>query len=237
MGLNTEIAGTWVAFGLTLMVFSYLIKEIPLFQAIYRVAAYLFIGVSLGYGAVVAWHSVLVPRLLTPLEGREWWYLVPVVLCLLLLVRISRGWRGVSSVTIAFVFGVGVALALGGAIAGTLVPQVKATFLSLNPAHYQAVAAQEGDVPLYHALNALLVVIGTVSALFYFHFTAESGWRRGWLLNARRWILDLSTGLGKVFIMFALGALFATSAVAFISLLVDRVRFIVETVWSHLPAP
>ena len=40
---------------LTLLVFSYLIGDNPLF----RIAIYLFIGVSSGYAASVVWHSVL----------------------------------------------------------------------------------------------------------------------------------------------------------------------------------
>ena len=42
------------------MVFSYLIGDNPLF----RIAVYLFIGVSSGYAATVVWHHVLVPKLL-----------------------------------------------------------------------------------------------------------------------------------------------------------------------------
>ena len=77
--------GTLVAFVLTLMVYCYLGKDIPFLHALYRVAAYILIGAALGYGAIVAWHSVLVPRLILRLEGGQWWYLVPLVFCLLLL--------------------------------------------------------------------------------------------------------------------------------------------------------
>jgi hypothetical protein len=56
--------GTLVALVLTVMVYCYLGKEIPIFHSIYRIAAYVFVGVALGYGAVMAWHGVLAPRLL-----------------------------------------------------------------------------------------------------------------------------------------------------------------------------
>ena len=49
---------------LTLMIFSYLIGDNPLF----RIAVYIFIGVSSGYAATVVWHQVLVPKLLDPLR-------------------------------------------------------------------------------------------------------------------------------------------------------------------------
>ena len=72
--------GTWVAFGLTVMVFCYLGKDLPFLHAIYRIAAYIFVGVSLGYGAVMAWHLVLWPRLIIPLAGGQWIFLVPLLL-------------------------------------------------------------------------------------------------------------------------------------------------------------
>ena len=131
-----DIIGTWVAFALTLMVYCYLGKDIPFLHAIYRIAVYVFVGVALGYGALMAWHGVLVPRLLLRLESGEWVYLVPLVFCLLLLARVRRSWSRLGNLTTAFLFGVGAALAVGGALVGTLLPQIRATFLSLNPGDY-----------------------------------------------------------------------------------------------------
>jgi len=230
MELDVEIIGTGVALVLTLMVYCYLGKDIPFLYALYRIAAYVFIGVALGYGAIMAWHGVLVPRLLSRLEGGQWGDLVPLVLCLLLLTRVKRSWRGLGDVTIAFLFGVGAALAVGGGLVGTLLPQVEATFVSLNPGHYQGIAAREGNLPTIYVLNALLVAIGTISTLLYFYFTTESGARRIARLHNR--FVRLSASFGKVFIMFTFGALFATTAISRISLLVDRIRFVVETLYS-----
>ena len=47
MELDIGIVGTWIAFALTLMVYCYLGKDIPFFHAVYRVAAYVFVGVAL----------------------------------------------------------------------------------------------------------------------------------------------------------------------------------------------
>lgn len=252
MGSDIETIGTWVAFALTLMVYCYLGRDIPFLHMIYRVVASIFVGVALGYGAIMAWHNVLVPRLWLRLESRQWWYIVPFVLCLLLLTRVRRSWRDLGRVTIAFLFGVGAALAIGGGLTGTLIPQVQASFVSLNPADYQVLADRQGDSAWVHALNALLVVIGTVSTLMYFYFTthdrpsadtpsAQAGPSAGRVQavvgGLRKQALKLSAGFGKVFIMFTFGALFATTAISRISLLVDRVRFIIETLWSCIPAP
>ena len=57
--MSIEIISALVGFLLTLMVFSYLIGDNPLF----RIAVYLFIGVSSGYAATVIVHYVLLPGL------------------------------------------------------------------------------------------------------------------------------------------------------------------------------
>jgi hypothetical protein len=234
MDIDVVNVGTWVAFVLTLMVYCYLGKDIPIFHAIYRVAVYVFIGVALAYGALIAWHEVLVPRLFRQLGQGQWFYFVPLLLCLFLLSRAKRSWRGVSSLTIAFLFGVGAALAAGGALVGTLVPQVQATFLSVSPAHYEATAMREGALPASYALDALLVVIGTITTLLYFYFTVGRGSQR--LERARGWVMDLAAGFGKVFVMFTFGALFSAAAISRIALLVDRIRFIIETVLPYIPS-
>jgi hypothetical protein len=57
--MSIELISALIGFLLTLMVFSYLIGDNPLF----RVAIYLFIGVSSGYAATVIVNYVLIPRL------------------------------------------------------------------------------------------------------------------------------------------------------------------------------
>jgi len=225
--------GTWVAFGLTVMVFCYLGKDLPFLHAIYRLAAYIFVGVSLGYGAVMAWHLVLWPRLIVPLSGEQWVFLVPLLLCLFLLARIRPAWREVGGLTMAFLFGVGSALAVGGALLGTLIPQTQASFVSLNPVAYEAIATDEGALPASYALDAFLVVVGTVTTLLYTAFSV--GKRAQRLGQSRSALMHLAAGFGKVFIMFTFGALFAAAAISRMALLVDRLRFLFEVVQPLIP--
>jgi hypothetical protein len=176
---------------------------------------------------------VLVPRLFRHLGQGKWFYLVPLLLCLLLLSRVRRSWQGLSRLTIAFLFGVGTALAVGGALVGTLIPQVQATFVSLNPVHYRALAAQEGAAPARYVLDAFLVAVGTIGTLLTMYFTIGKAETRAGKVRGRA--LQVAAGFGKVFIMFTFGALFATTAVTRIALLVDRVRFLIETVRPYIP--
>ena len=57
--MSMEVISALVGLILTLMVFSYLIGDNPLF----RFAIYLFIGVSSGYAAAVVLRSVLLPKI------------------------------------------------------------------------------------------------------------------------------------------------------------------------------
>jgi hypothetical protein len=231
--MTAATIGTIVAFGLTLMVYCYLARDIPLMRTLYRVAAHLLIGGTLGYAAIVAWHSVLSPRLLLRLESGQWWYLVPLGLCLLLLTKARRSWSGAGNVTLAFVFGVGAALTVGGVLSGTLLPQIQAAFVTLNPEHYAGMTAQEGGVSLVFVTNAALVTLGTISTLLAFSYTVGTGAHEG--RPGRRLvdgIVQVASGFGKVFVMFTVGALLATSAISVFAVLVDRIRFLVETLWS-----
>jgi hypothetical protein len=231
--MNLDTVGTWVAFGLTLLVYAYLGKELPFFDVVYRVVAYIFVGVALAYAAIQAWHGVLVPRLFVPLGAKEWFYLVPAVFCLILLARLYRPWQSVSRLTLAFLFGVGAALAVGGALVGTLMPQVQATFASVRPAAYQARAAQEGMTPGSYVLDVVVIAVGTISTLLYFTFTTSRGATPLERTGAR--IQQVAAGFGKVFVLFTFGALFATGAISRIALLIDRVRFLIETLRPYIP--
>jgi hypothetical protein len=231
--MTAATIGTIVAFGLTLMVYCYLAKDIALMRTLYRIAAYLLVGVTLGYGAIVAWHSVLSPRLLLRLESGQWWYVVPLALCLLLLFKAKPSWGRVGNLSLAFVFGVGAALSIGGALSGTLLPQIQAAFVSLNPAHYEGLATQEGGLSLIYVTNAALVTLGTICTLLAFSYTVGVGVHEGRL--GRRLvdgIVQVASGFGRVFIMFAVGALLATTSISLLAALVDRIRFLVETIWS-----
>ena len=206
-----ELLGTWVAALLTLMVFSYLISDNPL----YRLAEHLFVGSALGYAIVVAIQDVLWPRLSTLAQDpvASWHLLIPLLLGLLLLAkgRVSIAWLG--NISIGFLFGVGAALAIGGALVGSLLYQVRDSMLPLLPGK-----GDGGSV-----VDNLILVVGTLATLAYFYFTA-GGEREATGLRGRA--LRLGSVVGKWFIMITLGALFANAVMARVSLLVGRLEFL-----------
>ena len=82
--------GPWLAFALTLMVFSYLLGDNPLF----RIAEHLLVGLALGFAWIVAWHSVFLPRVIARIGSQDplevGYTLIPLALGALLLLK-GRG--------------------------------------------------------------------------------------------------------------------------------------------------
>jgi hypothetical protein len=205
-----------ISFLLTLMVLSYLIGDNPVF----RIAIYIFIGVSAGYVAAVAWHQVLYPRLILPLfsasRGERLLLIIPLVLGLLLLFKLSSRTASLGSLPMAFLVGVGAAVAIGGAVMGTLLPQTQASMNAFN-------LSTAGQYQLEHLGEGIVMLIGTVTALAYFHFGAKataSGPRRGKLVGIISWV-------GQIFIAITFGVLFAGVFMAALTALIERLNFII----------
>lgn len=205
-----DFIGAAVGAILTLLVFSYLLGDSPLF----RLAQAIFVGVAAGYAATVAVYLVLWPRLVKPLADdatANWIYFVPLVLGILLLAKLRASWSPLGNLPLAFLFGVGGALTIGGALGGTLVPQLNATIVSLAPTQ---------DLNLL--VNNLLLVIGTLGAFLSFRFIlpGQNAGIRALDAVARGW-----GRVGRGFIFIAFGAMFAGIAVSRLAILIERVYF------------
>src|SRR5215471_1232620 len=113
------IAGL-VAFLFTILILSYLIGDNPLF----RIAIYIFVGVSAGYVAVVAWWQVLWPNLLVPLvtgsSTQKAALLVPLLLGGMLLMKSWPSLSRLGMPAMGLLVGAGAAVAMAGAVSGTL---------------------------------------------------------------------------------------------------------------------
>jgi hypothetical protein len=205
-----EIFAVWIAAILTLMVYTYLLGDNPL----YRLAEHLFVGSSIGYTAVVVFHSILRPHLLEPLRSNvadSWPFLIPLLLGLLLLSKAGRSLAWLGNTSLGFLFGVGAALAIGGALLGSFLPQIQASWVSLSPATAGGAEA---------ALENLFIALGTIGTLAYFYFTVGSGNRPGNRL-IRFWAV-----IGKWVILITFGAIFGNRIMSYVSLLIGRVHFL-----------
>jgi len=205
---------------LTLMVLSYLIGDNPFF----RVAVYLFIGVSAGYVTAVAWYQVLLPRLINPLlqGGQAAVLVVPLLLGALLLLKISPRLSWLGSPALALMVGVGTAVAIGGAVLGTLIPQVQAAINPFGPSQ-----AASGAIVAERLLEGSIMLVGTVTTLAFFHFGARQS--PGNRIERHR-LIEISASIGKFFIAITFGVLFAGAYAAALTALTSRLYFL----WNFL---
>lgn len=211
-----ELISALVGLILTLMVFSYLIGDNPLF----RVAVYLFIGVASGYAATIVWHYVLIPKLLQPLVALNPLSIIPLVFCILLLTKLFPRISAVGNVAMAVVVGVGAAAAIGGAVLGTLLPQTQAAINGFDVG-----SARNVGEAAFRFLEGGVMLVGTVFTLASFHFSAG---RAADGAPSRNRILEGIAWVGRIFIAVTFGALFAGVYVSALTAMIERLSFVIN---------
>lgn len=219
--MSTGLMAGIFGFLLTLMVFSYLIGDNPFF----RIAVYLFIGCSAGYAAAVVWWQVLWARMLVPIVGgglyERIFALVALLLGIFLLMKLSPRTARLGSIPLAVMVGTGAALAVGGAVVGTILPQ---TIAAVND--FQITGS--GLVFAERLVFALLMLGGTITTLVYFHYGARSnpeGPRRPRLVTWLAWV-------GQIFIAVTFAVLFVGVFSASLTAMIDRIRSLFEFVFT-----
>ena len=209
------ILGAWVATGLTLFIMTFLYADNPLFKA----AEHLYVGVSVGYEIVKVFDTVAIRLIYEPIsKDGQWVLLIPVGIGLLMLTRYVPRIAWLSRYAFAFLVGTGAGLAIPRTISSFILKQIEDTvrpLLSISPTH-----AVDFTLDLLNPasnLNALVILSGVASVLFYFLFTVEhSGFGRS---IAR---------MGIMFLMISFGAAFGYTVMARMSLLIGRLTDLIE---------
>ena len=202
---------------LTLLIFSYLINDNPLF----RMAIYLFIGVASGYAAAVIWQYVLAPKVLILLQSADpnLWLLtfIPLLLGFSLLAKLFPKISWLGSFAMALLVGVGAATALGGAMLGTLIPQVGAAI--------EAVDFRAPDGGFTKLVEGSVMLAGTVFTLAFFQFSAgrapDGTPKRNVAFESLAWI-------GRLFIAVTFGVLFAGVYMAALTAMIERLTSLIN---------
>ena len=217
--MSIEIISALVGLLLTLMIFSYLIADNPLF----RIAVYLFIGVSSGYAATVVVNYVLMPRL-SSLQANDINQLILAILPLLfgvtLLAKLSPRISWIGNFAMAVLVGVGAAVAIGGALLGTLMPQLGAAINTFD------VRSAGGSLQVASKLLQGVVMLGgTVFTLASFHFSAgraaDGTPKRNPIIEGIAWV-------GRLFIAITFGVLFAGVYMSALTAMIERLSFVVD---------
>ncbi|MEW5939872.1 MAG: hypothetical protein AB1750_09445, partial [Chloroflexota bacterium] len=206
MNLPSDFLPGLVGFLLTVMVLSYLIGD----SALFRFAAYIFVGVSAGYVAVIAFAQVILPNLIQPLTSagtdlqKLGMALVPLFLGVLILMKISPQLSWLGGPAVGYLAGVGAAVAISGAVLGTIIPQVEAASKPFDIAGLSAQGFSAADSAVSIILGAFMLV-GAVSTLAYFQFGArrlpDGSVKRNAFIAILAWV-------GQLFVAVTFGVLF-----------------------------
>jgi hypothetical protein len=221
MGMSLpDLIGALLGFVLTVSIFSYIWKD----NALFRVAAHLFIGVTAGYMTIVVIYNIILPKMVMPFitgdQSAKIFAILFLILGVLMLTKISPRLSRLGNPAVAYLVGIGAATAIGGAVVGTLFPQTSA---SIN--------VFAGNQNLF---NAFLILVGTLTTLLYFQFGI---WRKASdeQVSQRPMWLEIVGGIGQVFIAITFGALFTGVYLAAITALIERVSFIWDLVKGFIP--
>lgn len=218
--------GIWVAAFFTLSIFSFLYRDNPF----YKIAESVVVGVSAAYWMVIGFWSTVVPNLLAKLmpelvrtvfapglrdAERNLWYLIPLVLGIMLLMRLSPKGAWISRWPLAFIIGTTAGLRLIAYIHGDFLAQIRN---SIEPL-YQPVLDAAGNMVMWDtfiaSLSNTIIVIGVLACLVYFFFSIE-----------HRGIVGRTAKLGIWFLMITFGAAFGFTVMGRIALLAIRVEFL-----------
>ena len=193
---TVDIIGVWIGLFLTMAVFSFLYDDNP----IYKFTEHLFMGISLGYGGSETYWAVIKPKLLDKLvvgqvsdtmwsnpglEQAPWTfssnlsrgieafdplYLIPLVLFVLLLGKLSRKHAWLARYPLAILVAAFAAVKVTAEANGRLIIQVGNTMPDLAESWanngWWSWAADGGGV-----LSDTLLVVGLMCALIHFYFS------------------------------------------------------------------
>ena len=211
----------FIGAALTLMVFSFLYRDNPL----YKIAEHVFVGVSAAYWMVIGFWTTFWPNVVvklfpaaqtvtnpdTSLPERDPAVIVPLILGLLMLCRLWPRLAWISRWPTAFAVGTTVGYSLVRYLRSDFLNQISAT---IDP----GVLATADSGALWSArFDQFLIVAGTVCAVAYFTFS-----------RARRSGLSILARIGLVFLMITFGASFGSTVMGRVTLLVGRLRFLLD---------
>ena len=221
--------GIWVAALFTLFIFSFLYKDNPF----YKIAEGVVVGVSAAYWMVVGFWTTLIPNLfgklfpgwikgwaMPGLEGeREFIYIVPLILCVMLLWRLSPKGGWISRWPLAFIVGTFSGIRLLGFLHADFLSQIRNTVVSIFAVDHT------GAFAFWPSIQMILIVVGVLCGLVYFFFSIE-----------HKGFVGKTAKVGIWYLMITFGAAFGYTVMGRIALLAIRLEFLMDD-WLWLIDP
>ena len=153
----------------------------------YRIAEHFYVGFAAANALVMGWETIRKVAVTPLLQGNVIW-IIPLILSLGWVLFLFPKTRSFYMITIAFVVGLGTALAIRSAISAQIVGQLIGSMHSV---------ASSSPMGLF---NNILIWIGSLCTLTYFIFTREI-----------KGPLSVIPKAGRIFIMVVVGAAYANT--------------------------
>jgi hypothetical protein len=203
----TSDPGIWVAGILTLAIFSFLYKD----NHFFKFAEHLLVGVSAGYYLVQYFFSASYKKLYVPVfHNHQYLLLVGGILGLMMFTRLWRRTEWISRYPVAFYVAAWAGYVIPSYIQVRIMQQAESTMFDPTA------------VSIRQAISLTVLLVGVVTTLIYFYFSAE---HKGTLKGISR--------IGITFLMIGFGATFGYNVMGRISLLIGRFQFILAD-WFHV---
>ncbi|MEJ5311742.1 MAG: hypothetical protein WHX52_18420 [Anaerolineae bacterium] len=219
--MGIDIIGLIVGAVVTLVIFSYLLGD----NVLYRWMLALLVGSGAGYVMGVVINVVLLDWFKEALTANtvqlQIYHFVPIFLGILLLFKGFSSSKLLSRLSVlgnipmGYLLGAGAGVAIGGALLGTLIPQITAT----------GAAVTLDNLP-WGLLRGIVMVGGTIAALLVFSSRPIS--KNGETRRGRVWLRRI----GEFFIIIALAAAFAGAITTGLTLWVERWSTLLRTAFS-----
>lgn len=205
----------------TLAIFSFLIKENP----VYRFFEHLFIGIATGFGVLFVFKNFLYIEVLAPMLGldilefpdgtpaKEYqpaylFYLIPMAFGMLYYFIYSKRYNWLAKLVIGFSLGASGGLAFKGFF-NQFLPQIAGSFKPL-------VVFSDNQINWAESFNNCFFVFTVIVVLYYFLFSNKQQSKVAQGFNQS----------GRVLLMVCFGAFFGSTVMARMALLVERLQFL-----------
>tara|TARA_Y100000994_G_C15678871_1_gene436929 strand:+ start:982 stop:1734 length:753 start_codon:yes stop_codon:yes gene_type:complete len=203
-----DVLGIWIIVFLTLSIFSYLYGDNPF----YKIAEHIFVGVSAGYIFTITFWDTIWPNLLGRLfpdyinAGFDFdiSYIIPLLLGVFMLFRLSKKYSWLSRISLAYIVGMMAGLKFYVFLNSNLLTQIKSSTVNLSGTYFSI-------------FNEVVILIGVISGLVYFFFSKE-----------HKGVLGKVSRIGVYFLMIKFGASFGFAVMGRISLLIGRLEELIE---------
>ena len=193
--------GIWLAAICTLAIYSILYRE----NVVFRFFEHIFIGLATGYGFYTIITQVLQPKWWVPVAREGKWYWVFALLFSTMFYTVySKRFSWMNRLAAGSFMGLSAGLGIVG-FTTVLGPQMAASFKPLWT-----------SASPYIAVNNILFFITLITVMSYFFFSFEQ----------RHPVVKGSARLGRWLLMVALGAIFGNTVMGRMSLLIDRLQFL-----------